>query len=140
MLLKKSTLKVVLLSLALGISVTSCDLAGLGGLIAKQPGVNDKTSGDTKSTDLAGGFTKQDPTKQEYQDIAKTAEKLMNEKYPDRGFMITKLDEVYTQVVAGMNYKLICEFKDNKGTDKAEIVVYKDLQGKFSITSEGVIN
>ena len=89
---------------------------------------------------IENGAYMSEAEKEEYQEIVKTAAKLMNEKYPDRSFKITKLKEIYTQVVAGTNYKLICDYEDNEGKGEKEIVVYKDLQGKFSIYVDQNVN
>ena len=88
---------------------------------------------------MAGGYTQQDAAKAEYQEMGKTAEKLMNKKYKNKKFHITALKKVYTQIVAGTNYKLVCEYKDNAGTGKVEIVIYKDLKGNCSLTKDSVI-
>ena len=134
MTLKKSILAV--LTLALSASVISCNPTS--GTVTTDKTTTPKVSDSNIA--LEGGYTKQDVTKPEYQEIVKTAVTLMNEKYKDRNFQITALKEIYTQVVAGTNYKLICEYKDATGSDKAEIIIYKDLQGKFTLSKDSVIN
>jgi len=48
------------------------------------------------------------------------------------------LDEVmeaYTQVVAGLNIKLVCAVRDEDGPACWQFVVFKDLEGKWHLTS-----
>lgn len=83
---------------------------------------------------LLGGYTKQDPAKPEFRQVVKAAEDLLETRFSGRGIRLTRLLEVHTQVVAGLNYKLVCAYADRQGSGKAELVVYRNLAGRFSLT------
>ncbi|MFA6318283.1 MAG: MliC family protein [Elusimicrobiota bacterium] len=86
-----------------------------------------------------GGFTKQEPSAPEFRQVVKAAEELIGKKYPDREVRLTKLKEVSTQVVAGLNYKLVCDYSDRRESGTVEVIVYRDLSGKFSLANERLL-
>ncbi|GEM_PF-2477837 len=49
-------------------------------------------------------------------------------------FGIESVEEAYTQVVAGMNIKLVCKVSHPQCTETWELVVYRDLNGEYHLT------
>ncbi|MFH2203254.1 MAG: MliC family protein [Elusimicrobiota bacterium] len=85
---------------------------------------------------LPGGYTEQDPSAAEFAEIVETAERLVNEKAPERGFRCEKLVEVHTQVVAGINYRLVCHYRGRDGAGGMELLLFRGLDGKYALTRQ----
>ena len=76
-----------------------------------------------------GGLTKGDPKSTDSLQVAATAVDLLNAgSYPQLGktpFTLVKLESIYTQVVAGMNYYLTMKLTDSTGAKvNTEVVMY----------------
>ncbi|MBO4889100.1 MAG: hypothetical protein J5589_12445 [Firmicutes bacterium] len=91
------------------------------------------TEEETENT-IVGGWTKPDSTEvtDEIRElVAKATEKLLGAEYTPIAF-------IGSQLVAGMNYKVLCAITPvtpNATAHYAVVVIYKDLEGNVEITS-----
>jgi hypothetical protein len=85
---------------------------------------------------LPGGYFEQNPADPEMLALMSEAEKLLQAKYPTAGLKLTKLNKIASQVVAGANYSIEADYTDSKGSGKVSLVLFRSLQGEYSLSSE----
>lgn len=84
---------------------------------------------------IVGGFSGQDAQSPEVQAAAAKAISLLQAKTGDSTLALAQITSAETQVVAGMNYKMVLEVRSKSGPKTATVVVYRDLKGTYSLTS-----
>jgi hypothetical protein len=77
---------------------------------------------------VAGGYTKVPVNEKE----VTGALSYLKKNFP--AFGIDSVEEAYTQVVAGVNIKLICKVTHPGNRETWEIIVYRDLKNEYHFT------
>lgn len=86
---------------------------------------------------LPGGQMPQDPQSPEGQALLVSAENLLRQKYPDAGISLTGLQSFSSQVVAGMNYRLVASYTDQQGrSGLLNLTLYRDLEGNTNLSED----
>lgn len=66
-----------------------------------------------------------------------SAENLLRQKYPDAGISLTELQSFSSQVVAGMNYRLVASYTDQQGRSGVlNLTLYRDLEGNTTLSED----
>ncbi|MGV3526316.1 MAG: hypothetical protein ACO1RX_19005 [Candidatus Sericytochromatia bacterium] len=88
------------------------------------------------SPPLAGGYVSQDPAAAENQPVRVAAEQALQAKYPDANLRLTRMTQLETQVVAGLNYRMTADYTSSSGDGQITLVLYRNLQGEYSLSSD----
>ena len=78
---------------------------------------------------MPGGYQSVDSEAATVQEVKATAQKALS------GISIEAVLEAYQQVVAGMNYKLVCQVSEPNGTATWEFIVWHRLDDSWKLTS-----
>ncbi|KAG9396702.1 Cystatin domain [Carpediemonas membranifera] len=81
---------------------------------------------------ITGGFVRADQSDPEVQEALSFAVDQIKEQ--NRPEQFVRLIEAYTQVVNGINFRLIAHFATEDGTLPHEIIVYKPFAGDIMMT------
>lgn len=86
---------------------------------------------------LPGGEMAQDPQSPLGQSLLVSAENLLRQKYPEAGISLTGLQSLSSQVVAGMNYRLVATYTDQQGrSGLLYLTLYRDLEDNTSLSAD----
>jgi len=77
----------------------------------------------------AGAYRQVDPASPEVQEARAEVQKNFT------SLRIQAVSEAYAQVVAGMNYKLVCRVLEDGGSGTWEFVIWRKLDGTWKLTS-----
>jgi len=86
------------------------------------------------SAQITGGYGDADINSADVKKAAQFAVSQHRRKKKD-GAKLISINNAYQQIVAGLNYKLCLRVKIKGRTRNITAVVYKNLQGKYSLTS-----
>lgn len=94
------------------------------------------TPSSTGSMPVPGGYVSQNPSDSAMQTVLKEAERLLQARYPQAGLRLNQLRSISSQVVAGANYRLEADYTDSKGSGVVNLIVFRNLQGSYSLTQD----
>jgi hypothetical protein len=77
---------------------------------------------------IVGGYTKVSVDSKDVTDALSYVKK----NFP--AFGVESVEEAYTQVVAGLNVKMVCKVAHPKCSEKWELTVYRDLKSEYHLT------
>lgn len=77
---------------------------------------------------IVGGYTKVAVDSKDVTDALSYVKK----NFP--AFGVESVEEAYTQVVAGLNVKMVCKVAHPKCSEKWELTVYRDLKNEYHLT------
>ena len=83
---------------------------------------------------IPGGYLRQDPESEDIREIAQHVTLLLQKEHPD--YRLQKIHEAATQVVAGLNYFLRLEYVTGQEKIVLDVISFKSLQRKISITQK----
>ena len=86
-----------------------------------------------RSGHLAGGYTAQDVNDPEIIEVANKAIEILKKETSD--IELVKIISAATQVVAGLNYRLVLEVKTNNQIEKWTLVLYRRFDNTYTLTS-----
>ncbi len=84
---------------------------------------------------VPGGFTNQDPNSDFIKEAATQAATLLASRTGDPTLSLVSVISAATQVVAGTNYRLTLSVATKSGTKQVNVLMYRDLQGNYSLSS-----
>ncbi len=85
------------------------------------------------TANLLGGYTPQPTEDNDVQRALNFAIRaIVEEGHPHK---FVSIDEAYTQVVNGINYRLVCTFRTPHNVAQHEIIVYEPFGGEHTLTS-----
>jgi hypothetical protein len=84
---------------------------------------------------LVGGYTRGDVKDPAIGAAAAEAIRLLQARAKDPTLSLVTIRAADTQVVAGVNYRLELDVRSASGPRNVKAVVYKDLAGKYELTS-----
>lgn len=104
-------------------SAAVCSLVGVGAI----------TAGDVPSTGLPGGYAPAKLT----EDVKGAAAFAVREEAKREGveFKLVSISKAEKQIVAGVNFRLALAVKRSGLTRVANVVVFRDLKSRYSLTS-----
>lgn len=108
----------------------------VGLLSACQAGTGMPAPAPASSAPVPGGSVDQNPDDAAMQAIFREAEKLLQAKYPSSGLRLTSLKKISSQVVAGANYRIEADYSDSKKSGLVRLLVFRSLQGQYSLSSD----
>lgn len=82
-----------------------------------------------------GGYSNQDVRSSEIQEAAQHAVALLRDRTQTPRLYLAGVQWAQAQVVAGMNYRMALDLETHRGRRCAVIVLYKDLEGSYSLSS-----
>ncbi len=94
------------------------------------------TPSSTASMPIPGGYVSQNPSDPAMQTVLKEAERLLQARYPEAGLRLNQLRSISSQVVAGANYRLEADYTDSKGSGVVTLIVFRNLQGSYSLSQD----
>jgi hypothetical protein len=84
---------------------------------------------------IPGGYTNQPVDSPAMLEVAQQAIVLLQERTKDTTLALTALKAARSQVVAGVNFGLTMDVRSKDGPRTVTVVVFRSLQGDFSLTS-----
>lgn len=91
-----------------------------------------KVEENMEETDLVGGYTAQDVSDPEMVEVANKTVEILKQETPD--IELVQIISAATQVVAGLNYRLVLKVKTNNKEEKWTLVVYRGFDNSYQIT------
>jgi hypothetical protein len=82
--------------------------------------------------DVVGGYTAQNVNDPEMVEVANKTIELLKKETPD--IELVKILSAATQVVAGLNYRLVLKVKTNNQEETWTVVVYRGFDNSYQIT------
>lgn len=84
---------------------------------------------------IVGGYESRPVDHADVQEAAVKAVELLQSRQGDPGLRLIQIKSAESQVVAGLNFRLELELQTQSGVKTAKVVVYRDLQNHFQLTS-----
>lgn len=91
-------------------------------------------SGKSSAQEITGGYGTADKNSSEVRSAARFAV-AKKDKQTRRVIKFSSVTEAQAQVVSGLNYKICLKVRDGKKSRRATAIVYKNLRGRYSLTS-----
>ena len=91
-----------------------------------------KAEENMEETDLVGGYTAQDVNDPEMVEVANKTIEILKKETPN--IELVQIISAATQVVAGLNYRLVLKVKTNNKEEKWTLVVYRGFDNSYQIT------
>lgn len=89
------------------------------------------------NTPLPGGETQQSTDSPQAKAMLINAQNLLNQKYPNKGIVLSDLTAYTTQVVAGTNHRLQASYSNAAGIKgQIKVTIFQDLNGAMSLTED----
>lgn len=125
------------------LSLSACQTPGAspaGEAVATEAKAQDIAEGKAPDLDagtepMVGNYQDRDVTDESVVAAANEAVKLLQESEADPSIALVKIRKASAQVVAGMNYDLDLDLSTANGPTSKRVIVYRQLNGEYSLTS-----